>query len=175
MQKIKLDKQFFVFIILSAVLIAELFIILPWGIGTISKTGKAVKRLKQKIETTKTEWPKRQNYLAKIDDLKKEIAKNKNKIIASGHESKLISFISKNSQKYKIRIKSITPLEPYPVKDKKFNYTPFRIEAEGGFHDLGNFLAFLQKDNYFFELKELTLAGYRPNKINILLCGLEER
>ncbi|MCF7875078.1 MAG: type 4a pilus biogenesis protein PilO [Candidatus Omnitrophica bacterium] len=175
MQKIRLDKHFFIFIILSAALIAELFIFLPWGIGSIAKTGKAVKRLKQKIETTKTEWPKRQDYLVKIDDLKKEIAKNKNKIITSGHESKLISFISKNSQKYNIRIKAITPLDPYPAKNKKFNYIPFRIEAEGGFHDLGNFLAFLQKDNYFFELKELTLAGYRPNKINILLCGLEER
>ncbi|MCF7870675.1 MAG: type 4a pilus biogenesis protein PilO [Candidatus Omnitrophica bacterium] len=175
MQKIKIDKQFIVFIGLAVVLAAELFIFLPWGIGSISKTGRAVKRLKQKIETTKTEWPKRKDYLAKIDDLKKEIDKNKNKIIASGHESKLISFISKNSQKYNIRIKAITPLDSYPAEDKKFNYIPFRIEAEGGFHDLGNFLAFLQKDNYFFELKELTLAGYRPNKINILLCGLEEK
>ncbi|MCF7888413.1 MAG: hypothetical protein K9L76_03965, partial [Candidatus Omnitrophica bacterium] len=92
-----------------------------------------------------------------------------------GHESKLISFISENSQKYDIKIKAITPLDVFSAENKNFDYIPFRIEAEGSFHDLGNFLSFLQKDKYFFQLKELVITGYRPNKINMLLCGLSQK
>ncbi|MFO8053288.1 MAG: type 4a pilus biogenesis protein PilO [Candidatus Omnitrophota bacterium] len=175
MQKIKLDKQVAIFGALILVLIVELFVLLPWGIGRISKMGKKANKLKEKIETTKADWPKRSDYLAKVEDLEEKIKNNKGKIIAPGHESKLISFISKNSQKYNIKIKAITPLDPFPAENKKFSYIPFRIEAEGSFHDLGNFLSFLQKDKYFFQLKELIITGYRPNKINMLLCGLSQK
>ncbi|MCF7895079.1 MAG: type 4a pilus biogenesis protein PilO, partial [Candidatus Omnitrophica bacterium] len=172
MQKIKLDKQLVIFIILALTLVVELFIFLPWGIGRISKLAKKTDSLRQKINTTKTDWPKKPDYLDKVDRLKVKTENNKNKIVAVGHESKLISFISENSQKYDIKIKAITPLDVFSAENKNFDYIPFRIEAEGSFHDLGNFLSFLQKDKYFFQLKELVITGYRPNKINMLLCGL---
>ncbi|MCF7873448.1 MAG: type 4a pilus biogenesis protein PilO [Candidatus Omnitrophica bacterium] len=175
MQKIKLDKQLVIFISLALVLIVELFILLPWQISRISKMAKGANSLKQKIETTKTEWSRKSDYLTKISNLEDKIKKNKNKIVSSGHESKLISFISKSSQNYGVKVKAITPLDPFSTENKKFNYIPFRIEAEGSFHDLGNFLNFLQKSDYFFEVKELTITGYRPNKINMLLCGLGKK
>jgi hypothetical protein len=87
----------------------------------------------------------------------------------------LISFISENSQKHNIKIKAITPLDPFSAENKNFNYIPFRIEAEGSFHDLGIFLSFLQKDKYFFQLNKLVIIGYRPNKIKMLLCGLSKK
>lgn len=175
MQKIKLDKQLVTFIILALILIIELFMLLPWGIGRISRLGKKTDNLKEKIKVTKADWPKKSEYLDKVDGLKVKIEDNKDKIIAVGHESKLISFISENSQKYSIKIKAITPLDPFSAENKNFNYIPFRIEAEGSFHDLGNFLSFLQKDKYFFQLNELVITGYRPNKINMLLCGLSKK
>jgi Tfp pilus assembly protein PilO len=175
MQKIKLDKQLVIFITLALLLVIELFIFLPWQIGRISKLGKKTDDLKEKINTTKADWPKKTEYLNKVDNLKTEIENNKDKIIAVGHESRLISFISENSQKYNIKIKAIMPLDSFPAENKNFDYIPFRIEAEGRFHDLGNFLSFLQKDKYFFQLKELIITGYRPNKINMLLCGLSEK
>lgn len=175
MQPIKLNKQSIIFITLSLLLLIELFILLPWGIGRISKMGNKAKMLKQKIESTKAGWEKKEEYSKKITNLKEIINADKEKIVEPGQESRLISFISKNSQKYNIKIKAITPLDSLPTANDNFESIPFRIEAEGNFHDLGNFFEFLQQNNYFFELKELTLVGYRPNKINMLLCGLRKK
>lgn len=175
MQKIKLNKQSILFIVVSLLLVIELLILLPWGIGRISKMGKETKSLKQKIESTKTEWPKKKEYLKTVTNLEETIDAYKQKAIQQGQESRLISFISKNSKQYNLKIKSITPLDSLPTKNDNFEFVPYRIEAEASFHDLGNFFQFLQSSNYFFSVKELTLSGYRPIKINLLLCGLQQK
>ncbi len=175
MQKIKLDKQSIVFITLAVFLVIEVFIILPWGIGKIVKSNKEIKSLKQQIKAAETEWPRLSDYSKKVETLQSTIKNYKQKAIKQGQESRLISFISENSRKYNIKIKAITPLDSIPAENDNFNYVPFQIEAEGEFHNLGNFFSFLQNSDYFFELKELTLAGFRPTKINMLLCGLKQK
>ncbi len=175
MQKIKLNKQSILFIAASLVLLIELAVLLPVGIKKISKTTAAIKTLKQKINTIETEWPRKENYLQQAEALEETTNNYKQKAIQQGQESRLISFISKNSKQYNLKIKSITPLGPLPTKNDNFEFVPYRVQAEASFHDLGNFFQFLQSSNYFFSVKELTLSGWRPIKINILLCGLQQK
>lgn len=175
MQKIKINKQAAIFLILAAVLLVEVFILIPWGLGRIARVNQKIRELKEQVDFVRSDWPRRDEYIKENIVLKEKIDKYNEKIISSGQETKLISFISQNSRTYNIRIDSITPLGLLDSDSSGFSNVPFRIEAQGSFPNLVNFLRFLQENTYFFELKELRISGYNPSRINMILWGLKER
>lgn len=175
MQKVKLNKQVSVFIALALVLLVELGVLLPLSLGRITGLGREIKNLKEKMESVESDWARRESYQKQKVALKEELNVLRKRIIEPGKKSEAISFISKSSRAQNIDIKSITPLEAFAVDQKSLYHLPFRIEAEGGFHDLTGFLGLLQEEGYFFKTKELAVTGYNPNKIRLVLCGLGEK
>ncbi len=174
MQKIRLDKQSIVFIVLGLLLLVQLFVFLPWGLKKISRANREIESLNQRIELIELDWPQKENYLERSNQLEEKIAKHQGKTIKPGQESQLISFISRNTQDYNIRVISTTPLDSFAADDSSFSYVPFKVEVEGAFHSLGNFLGFLSEADYFIEVRKIRIDGYNPSKIDLILCGLRE-
>ncbi len=174
MQKIKVNKQTIVFVSLSLALLGLLFIFIPAGVRKISRANRQINDFNQKISLIQSEWPQKENYQEKNKELERDIEKYKRKAIPPGFESRLISYISESSLNYDIKIQSITPRDSLSSPVGAFNYLPFRIEAVGGFYGLKGFLDFLYEGDYFFELKELSLVGHNPSRINMVLWGLRK-
>jgi len=68
-------------------------------------------------------------------------------------------------------------LKEYPETTAgQFQYFPIRIRARGRFHNLGQFYAYLQGSQYFFDATELKIQSNTPyNIIEMVLCGLLEK
>lgn len=174
MEKIKLDKRVVVFAGLSAILLVELFVLIPASIGRIKRYNREINDFEEKINLAQSQWPRKESYLEQKESLRESLKSDKKRAIVAGGESRLISYISENSLNYDIRIQSITPRDSFSSQIGAFNYLPFRIEAEGRFYGLKGFLNFLYEGDYFFELKELSLAGHNPSRINMILWGLRK-
>jgi Tfp pilus assembly protein PilO len=172
----KIDKETIIFFVLVIFLILEIGFLLPSGIKKLSKLNKEIGIIKKDIAAIKSDWPRKDSYLENNKKIKEEIKKLKSKFILPQQESKLFSFLSEKSKDFKINIESLKPLETINYTSGrfgKFKYLPISIESKGKFHNLGKFLDYLQKSDYFFEVKELYIKSDPPHHyINMTICGL---
>lgn len=170
----KLNRQTIIFIGLSLILVAELFVFIPAGIARIRRNEQGINDLKEKISIVESEWLQKKSYLQRKEALRNRVESYQEQTILAGRESGLISYISENSQEHEVQIKSISPRDSFSSGYANFSYLPFRIEAESSSKQLIDFLNFLYQGVYFFELKELTLNGYNPSQINMVLWALRK-
>ncbi|MBU1112266.1 MAG: type 4a pilus biogenesis protein PilO [Candidatus Omnitrophica bacterium] len=179
MQKINFDKQTVVFLILIVVIIAEVFILLPWSVKRVIDLGKKTAILKKQIETVENDWPRLSQYADVNEKLRREIEINQNRFINSEEASKSLSFISEASKEFNIEIKSFLPgksQDPLNLSGQKLFYLPINIKAKGQFHNLALFLSFLQNSQYFFEVQQLKIVSDYPyNSLEMILCGIIEK
>lgn len=175
MQKINIDKQTAVFLILAVVLFTELFIVFPWEIKKISDLTKRTTEAARRVISIENEWPRKDRYLKEKRELKEEIKRVEEKFISRQQESKILSFISVSSKDFKVKIQSLTPgeLQEYTsTKFGEFKYLPVAIKADSKFHDLVSFLNHLNDSRYFFEVKKLDILSKSPyNSIEMIICG----
>lgn len=175
MQKINIDKQTAVFLILAVVLFTELFIVFPWEIKKISDLTKRTTEAARRVISIENEWPRKGRYLKEKRELKEEIKRVEEKFISRQQESKILSFISVSSKDFKVKIQSLTPgeLQEYTsTKFGEFKYLPVAIKADSKFHDLVSFLNHLNDSRYFFEVKKLDILSKSPyNSIEMIICG----
>ena len=94
MRKINLDKQTIVFIVLAVFLCLELFIFLPLSVKRIVTLSKGASGLRTKLENIKREWPRKDDYQLRKEELATDIELLRAKLITGDDESKLLSFIS---------------------------------------------------------------------------------
>jgi len=176
MQKLKLDKYIIVFFALIVFLLIEVFIFIPFGIKKMSSISQKTARLVKDLNQIEREWPNKDDYIKRIDELKTEVEEKRNRFALHHEESKLISFISSKSKNFDIEILSLSPgdLQDYTTTDfGEFKYLPLSIKAKGKYHNLALFLEHLQSSQYFFEVKDLDISSSKPvNKIDIIICAI---
>ena len=176
MQKLKLDKYIMVFLVLAIFLIVEVFIFFPFGIKKMSSISQKTARLVKDLNQIERDWPNKDNYLKKIEELKVGVKEKKNRFTSQDKESKLISFISSKSKDFDIEILSLSPgdLKDYTTTEfGEFKYLPLNIKAKGKFHNLALFLEYLQMSQYFFEIRDLTMSRVsQDNKIDMVICAI---
>ena len=179
MRKINIDKQTVAFVVLAIFLLVELVVVLPASINRIVSLARNASKKKLDIERIEREWPRKDEYEKQRQQLSKEIAVLRGKFIRQEEESKLLSFISGSSKDFGIEIQAMSPdvLKEYPETTAgQFQYFPIRIRARGRFHNLGQFYAYLQGSQYFFDATELKIQSNTPyNIIEMVLCGLLEK
>lgn len=179
MQKINLDKKIIVFLVLSGFLLVELFVLLPGEIKTISRLNKKINTAVENLKLIEEDWPNKENYLIRKEKLAKEISDMRSRVVAPQEESKAFSFISANSRNFSVTISSLSPgeLQDYTLTGLgEFKVLPINVKAESQFHNLLEFLEYLQGSKYLFGVKELEISsGSSSNTINMTLCCLIEK
>ena len=177
MQKIKLNKQFIIFLAVSVFFLLEVIVLLPMGIKKIFVLNKEKNDFTQKIKNIEIDWLSKGIYESKKNDLSKEIEEMRNKSILYKQSSTLISFISSTSKDFGVQIKTISPgqLKEYQENLENFKLLPIKIKSKSNFHDFVNFLDQLQSSKYFIEMKGLEITTEDEDIfIEMEICGLVE-
>ncbi|MBN3040522.1 MAG: type 4a pilus biogenesis protein PilO [Candidatus Omnitrophica bacterium] len=176
MQKLNIDKQTLIFSIWVAVLVLELFLLLPFSIGRIVILNKSIAALERDLINVQREWPRKEEYIERKQNLESDIANLNSKFTQSREVSKLLSFISSSSKEFAIEVQAVSPgkLTDYPGSEAgEYQYLPINIKAKGQYHNLGRFFDFLQRSEYFFEGKELNMYyDYPYNNLEIIFSYL---
>ena len=94
MRKIAIDKQTIVFIVLVVVLSLELFALLPLSVKRIVTLSKEISTLRTNLNNIKREWPRKDDYEVRKQELSQALAALRGKLVSVDDESKLLSFIS---------------------------------------------------------------------------------
>ncbi|MDD4954602.1 MAG: type 4a pilus biogenesis protein PilO [Candidatus Omnitrophica bacterium] len=175
MRKLKLDKNIIFAAVASAILLVEIVLTIS-GIGAISGINKNISKVKQDLATIEKEWPNKENYVKKADNLKKEITAMREKFIQPQQDSALFSYISSESKNFSVQLKS---LKPQPLQDYasnklgKFKCLPIAVSATSSFHNFARFMDFLQNGRYFFDVLEMRILSDSPyHSIEMIICGL---
>ena len=176
MQKINIDKQTIIFFALAVLLLAEVFVLVPWSFKRITVLSRTAASLSRKLKSIRVDWPNKDKYIDSQEELKAQIKKAHFKFIPSQEESKLLSFISANSKNFNVNIKSLLPgkvKEYTSTHFGEFKYLPIAVKARGGFHNLAKFLDYLKNSQYFFEIKKMSISSQQPyNFIEMNICGV---
>lgn len=176
MQKINFDKATIVFSLLTLFLSLEVFLLLPAGFKRINTANRQIGIINRKLGAVESEWPKKAVYLAKEETIKKNIEGLKAKFITPQQESKVLSFISANSEEFGVEITSITPGKPKSHEDEtvtEISYLPINIKGTSSFHNLLAFLNYLGKEKYFFRVDSLDMSLLYPrNSMEMTISAL---
>jgi Tfp pilus assembly protein PilO len=175
----KLDKKTITFLILALFFLIELTLLLPLSLSRIVVINKERAAVKKNLEYIGREWPNKDNYVSRQEELTSRIAALRRKFIGSEDKSRLLSFISQAAKNHGVQIQSMLPADFAPYPDSKFGefaYFPVKIRARSRYHDLGGFFDFIQNSRYFFEVKEITMKSGSPyNVIDMTIRGLMEK
>jgi hypothetical protein len=176
MQKLNLDKQTIALIILAGVLLLEVFLFLPLGIGKVGALNKEISLVQAKIKNIETDWPKKDKYVRQNDELKTNIQTLKMSFLLAQQEANALSFISSESEKFNIKIEVLKPSKLKDFASTKFGsfkYLPIVVRGSGKFHDAAKFFEYLQNSKYFFEITEIDIfPGAVGNSMEMIICGL---
>jgi hypothetical protein len=172
----KLKKEVILFAAFALFLIMEVGFLLPSRVKNVFILNRDIKKIKQNLINIKNDWPKKDDYLRKNEELKEEISKSHARAIFSQQESKILSFLSSKSREFGVEVESLVTadlIEYASLKLEEFKYLPVRVKIKSKFHNLARFLDYLQRSKYFFEVKEIEMvSGYPLHSIDMLICGL---
>ncbi len=175
MRKLKIDKNLILPAVLTAISIAAI-VGLVAGFSVLFGVNKKITKIRQDLATIQREWPNKESYVKKSESLKEEIKNMREKFIRPQQESAFFAYISTESKNFNIQIKVLKPqaLQDYAAsKVGKFKYLPLTVSAAGAFHNLAQFMDFLQRGKYFCDVAEMQIMSDSPyNTIEMVLGGL---
>jgi len=151
-----ITKERLIFIGLLFVLILEIFVLVPYGVGRVFALTKKNNESRKKISAVKAEWPRKDSYLEKKNKLSESIEKEKTSLSVCGSLEDLISYVSACANKSKVRIETIAPIGDEGLA----------IEFSGGYHHFGNFFDMLQNEKYLVKVKKIMIIA--EDNVNVL-------
>lgn len=175
MLKLNLDKKTLFLLVFTGVLILELFFFMPWTIVRLAAVNKGVRQLKSKAAMVESEWHNKDSYLERNSQLRKDVEKLKIKIFPFSQQASVLSFISSESEKFNVIINSLQPLaiQEYASTDfGDFKYLPVAMSVKANFHNLKNFIEYLQSYEAFFAVRRLNISSGEPDTLADVEIGV---
>ncbi len=170
------NKEVVIFFVFAAVLVLEVFIILPWSVKHIVSLNQNINKIKRELHNIEEDWPNKEKYAAEKESLEQDIENLFNKFLAPQEESKIFSFISSQAKDFNVELESISPgelLEYKTIRIGEFKYLPIKVEAKANFHSLALLLNRLKNAKYYFEVKDLKIESQKPlNSVNMIICAV---
>lgn len=99
------------------------------------------------------------NIDAEWTNLKTKLSESDQRFVAPNAMPLLLESLSKSASDSGIRITSLKPSVPSKAETPGFSRVPIRVNATGGGHELGRFLAKLESGKTFFKITNLKISG----------------
>lgn len=170
-------------IIISAVLLifilVDLFFVLPSQVSQLKQAYKKESEIREKLERFKKDLKNKGKYKKQKEKFEVKARTSQDKFVSENDSSFIIAEINKIAKDQGLKIISIQPKglrEKAERKGTKFYYLPFVVQLNAGFHDIGRFLAQIEKLDFSLVLKRLIMEGNFPQtKATVELCGVVKK
>lgn len=160
------DKKTWIKIAVGAGIAAVLIVFIVWPAWIMRlDIRKQIKTIEGQMKSLETLGPKRAEWLKNKELYLKIIEEAKKRLFIPQETSLLLGQISKKAEDAKISIISSMPKEydskfPPPF-DQQYDASLYQYSLEGGFHEVGKFLASIESND---KLLQLQTAHILPNE-----------
>ena len=150
--------------ILLTIFAFDYFFFMKPQLNTLNTLSPKLTILRQDITQATDNIAQIDFYRSEIGQLKEKFKKSDFKILSKEEANLILEGISRLATQNKVKIDQILPFKGPPellLKNKEGSYYsfPIRLEAKGGYHDIGRFLDQLERDNVFKSITALTIVS----------------
>lgn len=140
-------------------------------LGTINAQ---LKQKKEEINQAKADISKHSFYESELNKAIEENKRTAIKIVTQEEIPALLEGISRIAVLHRIKIDQIEAIKTTPQvlqsnKLGKFYVFPVRVQAKGGYHDIGKFVDKLEKDSFFKSIGGLSILHNKEDPTRHLL------
>ena len=155
-----------VMVVACVFFILDMGFLLPWQFTSVRRLSTEVSQLNTEIRNTKIDTKFSQTYKNQLSDLKNEIANLNKMVIAEENLPTVMESISKFADMCGVRIQEIRPVVESAVPEKGaggvvgkdvFSRRKIFVSAKSGFHQLGRFMALLESNSVFLNVKNVEI------------------
>jgi len=155
------------------VLALDLLLILPLQAKGLVKLHSQMKKLSQDISDFQKEYARQDQKEKEKEDLGLELLSLDEKTVSIQDISSLSVYISDKAKQNDVEVLEIMPGQPvaYKTTDRgKFSSMDIKIEASGGYHNVGRFVNALESGIYFLSGKTLVVRkGARVHRLSLVV------
>ena len=150
--------------ILVFIFAVDYFLLMNPQIKALQNISAEIKKNSENIKAAENDSKNIPHYKGEIKSIEEKITKLEQRVLSRDEESVVLERISEIASANQIKITHITPeLENEKVlianKDRKYLNFPVSIEAKSGYHNFGEFLNSIEKDNIHMRIQEFSLSS----------------
>ena len=153
---------------LLLIFILYFFLLLKPSLGKLNGLMPRVRAVKTRIKTTKEELRHEGELKAERQRLVESLAGYEKRLSREKEVPMLLENMSRMAKESRVKILGITPIDKRAKQNVKegeevYNEVPIAIRAQGGYHELGNFINKLEKGRRYIQISDIKIAANSTN------------
>lgn len=149
---------------LLAITIAYGYLLLRPSVSRLTDLIPKLRSRRAEIQAVRTDLPLEDKLKEKNRLAAKRLKAYESRLSREKEIPALLENLSKLARDSRVKILGITPLQKVPAsKGRIYQEVPISINAQSGYHELGNFINKLENDERFMQISNLSVRANRNN------------